>query len=240
VHSFTLRISVDVGRPVTVAGSATRAAMPTSPALRERLRTETAEWHDRVEALTDVPRSVRTRADYVGLLARLHFLHLGFECRLGAVGFDPGWRSVGVDIARHGRAGLLAADIAVLAADPEQPGPARSRPATGSVWSPTVPSFGHALGCLYVLEGSALGGRLVADIVRATLGDVPTTFLNSEGRLQDKPWPAVVGALQRFEAQGGDGNQVIAGACDAFATFAVHLRAVPERRSPFVSGLARS
>ena len=113
-------------------------------------------------------------------------------------------------IADHCRAGLLVADLAELGVTPT----ARSE-------LPPFPCFGHALGCLYVLEGSALGGRIVAGMVRAAIGEVPTAFLTGQGR--GHQWPAVRSALRCFDAQGGDGDAVVAGAVSTFAVFARQL-----------------
>lgn len=82
------------------------------------------------------------------------------------------------------------------------------------------------MGCLYVLEGSALGGRIVAGMVRAALGEMPTSFLTGGGR---RPlWPAVRAALRRYDQQDGDPDAVVDGAVSTFAIFAAGLaRAVP-------------
>jgi heme oxygenase len=181
--------------------------------LRGRLRAETARWHERVEAVADVPGSIRSRDDYVELLSRLYELHACLEGHLAAPGFHDAWRSVGVDIAAHRRASLLADDLVVLGA---------SAP-TGSLSSVPFATFGHALGGLYVLEGSSLGGRIVARLVRATLGDVPTTFLSGDGRSHPAPWSSTCQALACFDARGGDGGAVVSGACDVFAAFADRL-----------------
>ena len=185
--------------------------------LRGRLRTETAGWHSLVEAAADIPASVDTRDDYVDLLGRLNDLHAGFECQLAARTFDNDWRRVGIDIGQYVRTGLLVADLRELGATAR------------FTWLPSLPlsTFGHALGCLYVLEGSSLGGRTVARFVRAAIGDVPTTFLTGTGRPDPAPWVSVCNALVLFEAHGGDGDTVISGACDTFAAFADHLGQTP-------------
>lgn len=195
----------EVGAEVMPAGKHTAT-------LRGRLRAETAEWHDQVEVVAD-PGSIRTHDEYVEFLSRLHELHACFEGHLAAAWLHDAWRRVGVDMAAHRRANLLAADLAELGA----PAPA------GALTSVPFATFGHALGGLYVLEGSSLGGRTVAHIVRAALGDVPTTFLTGGGRSHPAPWLSTCNALACFEARGGDGDAVVSGACDIFAAFADHL-----------------
>jgi heme oxygenase len=190
------------------------------------VRVETAAWHHQVEAVADLPNSVHTRGEYVALLSRLYELHSSLERELAAPRFHDAWRSVGVDISAHRRAHRLEADLMVLGA---------TMP-TGSRESTPLATFGHALGSLYVLEGSSLGGPTVARIVRATLGDVPTTFLTGEGRSRPPPWLAVCAAMACFDARGGDGDAVVSGACDSFAAFADHVgRAGPSRTAGTVA-----
>jgi heme oxygenase len=183
-------------------------------ALRVRLRFETASWHERVEEAADVPHTIRTRGAYVDFLVRLFQLHSSFETRLGSMPLRGAWCSVGVDLSVHRRAHLLVGDLMELG----EPTPA------SSLGSTPFATFGHALGSLYVLEGSSLGGRAVARIVRSALGKVPTSFLVGEGRSLPLPWSNVCSALSRYDSQGGDGDAVVAGACDTFAVFAQHLR----------------
>jgi len=178
--------------------------------LPERLRAQTATCHREVEAVVDITGRVHTRADYAALLGGFAALHTSLEAQLSAPFWDQGWTGAGVNIAAHCRAGLLLADLNALGEPPAAP-----------FESPPFPSFGHALGCLYVLEGSALGGRIVAGMVRAAIGEVPTAFLAGQGRAH--LWPAVRSALRRFDAQGGDGDAVVAGAVSTFGVFARQL-----------------
>jgi heme oxygenase len=181
--------------------------------LPERLRHETAACHRAVEALADIAGTIGNPADYVKLLRRLHGLHAGLEQLLAAEVWAPGWASVGVHLAAYQRAHQLTVDLDAL-------GETATTPA---IALPSLPTFSHALGCLYVLEGSALGGRLVAGIIRAAIGDVPVSFLTGVGRPQTAPWTGLRRALRHFEDQGGDGDSVVSGARTTFAAFGVHL-----------------
>lgn len=198
-----------------------RPAIPDAGAdLPERLRRETAACHREVEAVADIAGTVRTRADYVELLLRLYALHDGLERLLAAESWAPGWAGAGVRIAGYRRADQLGADLDALG------GTTSSRP----ISLPSFATFSQALGCLYVLEGSALGGRMVAGIVRAAVGEVPVAFLTGVGRSQAAPWAGVRRALRRFDERGGDGDGVVAGARATFAAFGHHLnRNLPPR-----------
>lgn len=185
--------------------------------LPERLRHETADLHARVEASTDVEGAVETVEGYIALLRGWYELHRSLEARLAVSEFRQGWSEVGVDIVAHDRSGLLAADLDNLGASPTR-AKTRTDPTVG--FRPALSNgFGAALGCLYVLEGSALGGRVVAQIVRSAIGEVPMTFLTGHGRLHPAPWAAVRAALRRFEARGGQGDEVVTGARETFGFF---------------------
>jgi heme oxygenase (biliverdin-IX-beta and delta-forming) len=97
---------------------------------------------------------------------------------------------------------------------------------TGAVRLAQWATFGQALGCLYVLDGSALGGPTVARLVRAEIGEVPTTFLTGEGRHGSVLWRATCNALGRFDAQSSASDEVVDGACQTFAVFAEQLTAL--------------
>jgi heme oxygenase len=181
--------------------------------LRGRVRSETAAWHDRVDAVVAGPNAFESRDAYVDLLGRLYELHATFESRLVDSSLDETWGRLGIDVAAHRRAPLCATDLERLGA----------KPAAKSITSTKFATPGHALGCLYVLEGSSLGGRTVARLVRARIGDVPTSFFTGQGRAKPPPWTSVVKAMARFDSEGGDGDTVVAGACETFASFAAHL-----------------
>lgn len=183
--------------------------------LRLRLREETAGLHRAVEHAVDLPDSVRTRSDYVGLLTRLHGFHAAAESRLASPSWRRSWSEVGIDLDQHRRAPLLARDLRQLGSRVTSPGPVPRLP--------ELDGFGKALGCLYVLEGSSLGGRVLGPAMTHVLGDVPTAFFDSDGRRHPSPWRAVQEALRRFDADGGDGDDVLAGARSTFAAFGRHV-----------------
>ena len=135
----------------------------TSPRLA--LRDATRPHHERVEAAVDLPARTRDRATYRALLASLYSLFGPLEEQLAGL---P-WREAGLDFAAHRRAHLLRADIADLGGAPEAVAPAAL---------PRTDGLAAGLGALYVLEGSALGGKIIAREAEAALGlgGVGTSF----------------------------------------------------------------
>lgn len=93
-----------------------------------------------------------------------------------------------------------------------------------------INNFPAAMGCLYVVEGSALGGRVIAPAIYAAIGDVPLTFFTGTGRAHPSPWRAVTAALRQFR-RGADCDDVIDGARTTFAAFERFVTVSPEEMS---------
>lgn len=179
--------------------------------LSAHLRTATTQAHVDVELAFDLDARLASRQAYAALLARLHGFYGPVEQALEA------WtgRLAGVDVAARRRAALLDDDLAALGV-------------TAPRWAvapPDLVSAGHALGCLYVLEGSALGGRLVLRAARERLGDdLPVAFFGSVGREHlGADWRALKAALDRHGAEHG-AAEVTAGALQTFAAMSGWLR----------------
>ncbi|MFB0834697.1 biliverdin-producing heme oxygenase [Arthrobacter halodurans] len=181
--------------------------------LLERLRRETSGLHRDVEDMTDLPGSVSTRGDYVRLLRRLHGFHTAVEARLANPAWAQGWPGLGIDLPAHRRSHLLSGDLDRLGAVPSK----------AMVRLPALDNLGQAMGCLYVVEGSSLGGRVLAPAFRAVLGDVPTAFFDSDERMHPHPWRSVVAGLRTFEATAGSAGDVVLGARETFLAFGRHL-----------------
>ncbi|MBB5640738.1 biliverdin-producing heme oxygenase [Cryobacterium roopkundense] len=177
--------------------------------LPARLRDETSDLHHAVELRMGLPESVRSRGDYSRLLARLFAVHSAIETRLDAPSWSEEWRAIGLELVDHQRASLLRDDLHNLGVS-QIPPPALA---------PELTTFGQALGCLYVVEGSAVGGRVLAPAIQTILGRVPTAFLDGETRGHPHPWQATLTALRRFEDGHGDGDDVILGARITFRMF---------------------
>lgn len=160
----------------------------------------------------DLPRSVSSIDDYVRLLRRLHGFHTAVEARLANPAWAQGWPDLGIDLPTHRRSHLLSGDLDALGAVPEQ----------AAVRLPALDNLGQALGCLYVVEGSSLGGRVLAPVFRAALGDVPTAFFDSDERMHPHPWRSVVAGLRTFEATSGSAGDVVLGARETFLAFGRH------------------
>ena len=125
-----------------------------TPGARMALRHATAGAHERLHHLpgfTDLQNGTIGRDAYADLLRRLLAFHRAVDERLAAA---PSLAPYGITLAERRRAPALVQDLAFLGA-PSFPLPA----------PPVLPALhtsAAALGCLYVTEGSTLGGRELA------------------------------------------------------------------------------
>lgn len=200
-------------RPQAGTGEAPAVMLP--PTLSARLRLQTRAAHDRIEANPHFARLMApnlTRPEYHALVARLFGHHAAAEAALAA--------TAALLPARLGLAGrlrrtaLLGADLialgstaAQIAALPRCPGLAMRQPE-------------DAWGVLYVLEGSSLGGQVIARHLAQHL-----QIGAGNGAAGMAPYGAETGALWRGfkdtldeHGSGGalDNEAVIDAACQAF------------------------
>jgi len=186
------------------------------PPLSARLRMETRDLHDRIEAN---PRFCRlmapdlSLAEYHALIVALFGHHAGAEAALAGA---PGLPAVLGLSRRLTRTAALTADLRALglteAAIARLP-----RCAAYLIDSPEA-----AWGALYVLEGSTLGGQLIARHLAATLGLGPETGaagLVPHGAQTGALWRQFRELMDEAAAMGEiDTDAVIAAARHAFAT----------------------
>jgi len=179
----------------------------TATSLRARLREGTAELHRAVEARLALGERDLTLDRYRDVLAALHGFYEPLEQRLAAVAAA---RPLGLMLRR--RAPLLADDLAWLGLSHDAI--ARLPRCTQL---PCVDDAGDAAGCLYVVEGAALGGRVVTRALQARLGTTAERggrFFADGGGDVPRRWATVVAWL---DALGCDAHQAALAA--ARATF---------------------
>jgi heme oxygenase len=180
-----------------------------------RVRAATAREHRAVEDVLGLTDPGLTRDRLVDVLGRLH----GFWCA-AETGLDA-WASVERDAAadvrwdRRRRAHLYAADLAALGAAPASP--------PDSPVLPDMTDTDSALGRLYVLEGSTLGGVFI-DRHLATLPQLaPPGGLRAFSPYGDRTGPMWRGyrrAVRARMAGGGDADRLVDSARSTFAALA--------------------
>jgi heme oxygenase (biliverdin-IX-beta and delta-forming) len=106
----------------------------------------------RRSSLLGLPGAVRDIRHYRGLLERFYGLYEPLERSI--LEFAE-WESAGLAPAVSGHSFRLLSDLSVLGTDVGR------IPRVPPAVMPDLPTFPHALGALYVLEGSALGGKVI-------------------------------------------------------------------------------
>jgi heme oxygenase len=164
----------------------------TFSSLSTRLREETAELHRRIEALMQLPRAIEDMEDYRAWLCR----YLGFYEPLERCFSEfSGWELLGIELARCAQAGCLRDDVAALGVDQE------AIPRVSPMMLPQLPSFAHALGSLYVVEGAKLGGRSILRQLERQIGSEivgARCFFSGGANAGGLPWQSFRTALDEF------------------------------------------
>jgi heme oxygenase len=185
--------------------------------LLAQLKADTAEAHAALERSMNVFEKVRTADDYRELLLRFLAIFEPLENRLG----DFDWAGLGFDFNARRKTPLLRDDLLFLSgsnSDASMPSPAQSLPA--------LKSASEAAGCLYVLEGSTLGGQILSKHFHEHLGVTPEAggrFFHGYGSATGTRWREFGAWLDRMSS-GVDFDAAAAhGARETFRSFAATL-----------------
>lgn len=192
-----------------------RRMLATSPpSARIVLRHATAAVHERLHHVPVFAALAEGRLDhaaYVGLLGRLYGFHDPFEAAIeqaGPPGLQPAeWR----------RANLLRSDMAALGQSEAAIRRLPRHPVIGRRWSPA-----RAMGVLYVIEGSTLGGRLLAqqlDHVVPADGDAGRSFLLAGTGMGHVRWRDFCTTLDFCGEDIVSRAEMVAGAIETFRDF---------------------
>lgn len=175
-----------------------------TPPVLQRLRTATQAAHDSLEEALDIFSRLRVPSRRRLLVARFQRLHGAADRELSP------WlgRVRGLEFHRRSRAELFRQDVAELGGEiAAEPGPQ----------GPRVDSVPAALGLFYVLEGSTLGGRVIAKRLEAEgLGPEGLRFLDPYGARVGERWRAFVDVLARETAGPGEVEAAVEAAVEGF------------------------
>lgn len=183
-----------------------------------RLKQATSPWHTRLEHSPAMRRLLDpelSRAAYTDLLRRFHRAISACERHLQARA--EAWRALGLDWSpRLIKTRWLEADLAQLD-HPFQPGAQdladQPAPYAGE-------GFARAAGCLYVLEGSTRGSRVILRLL-ARARQHPAAgadrYFTGYGPDTEARWSTLVRELEEHLSRGTDSlPQAIAAACETF------------------------
>jgi len=179
-----------------------------SESILSRLRTETAAAHKSLEDKVGIMECLAEVPQYRDLLVRFHGFYAPMEAQLESVG---DWSTVGLDLTTRRKAAWIESDLAALGEAPA------TLPACDDL--APLPTIGHAFGALYVLEGSTLGGRTITGMMNGSA--IPENarrfFAGYEAETGTK-WKEFGAALEKYVAESGRGDDVIAGANTVFSS----------------------
>jgi len=167
--------------------------------LLERLKAETRPAHERIENAMNLERRIASRDSYTDLLTRLYGFHCAWEEAASAKAPDKAFFDT------RCKTKLLAKDLAAL-------GLKEDEIIRLPQCKPLMPleSPAAVLGSMYVVEGSTLGGALIAREVERRLGYDATTgcaYFRSYGRDIAIMWKQFGTMLQ--EASSPEADDVI-------------------------------
>ena len=174
-----------------------------------RLRALTAVEHERLERRFDLDARLRSPASYVLLLERMLGFYRPLEERIAPFAAPI----AGLGFADRRKAQRLVDDLEAVGA------PRSAGPLPEATRLPSVTSADQALGVLYVLEGSTLGGALIAQQARLRLGVTPAigaSFFASYGPSVGSRWRAF-GAVVETHTGGTPSPPMAAAAVACFA-----------------------
>ncbi|MDD2791008.1 MAG: biliverdin-producing heme oxygenase [Sulfurimonas sp.] len=180
--------------------------------LRTRLKILTKPFHDSLEAtpLAIVLASGEiSREQYISYLKALYILHKRVEPAICAM---PEWENYLLDPHLHMRLDLLIADLEALGIFTES--------LTPNKILNTEDSFAKAIGMLYVLEGSTMGGKLLSQRLTHIKGkeNFPVNnYFNAYEHQTIKRWGEYCNFLSEYEHKNPqDSSEIILGACSMF------------------------
>lgn len=188
--------STRTSHPVTVPPMA-------APPIIQRLRAATSAIHQRLDDAMQMQTRVADPVLRRRMVSAFRRFHAHAEARI-----TREMKTVeGLDMAARSRLALIDSDLEALglvASGPYEPAPPLG--------------FGEALGWLYVVEGSSLGGHVILrTLTDAGIDKLGLSFLDPYGDAVGARWREVMAVLDREVASGrADQDDVLKGALAAF------------------------
>lgn len=148
--------------------------------LLDRLKTETRAAHDRIEQEIGLSNLIGSRSAYRGMLARFYGFHAAWEADAGAIIGDAELFD------RRRKLSFLVGDLRALGLEGDE---IAALPVCRAL--PPMRTRAAAFGAMYVVEGSTLGGSVIAHHAGRTLGvgaDSGGSYFRSYGREVGRMW----------------------------------------------------
>lgn len=191
----------------------TDAHVAANISLLERLKQETRTSHEDLERRVDILNRLQTAESYRKLLETFYGVYGPLEAALTRCipEIEP-WLP---DVGKRMRTAALGRDLGILGNNSPEELPLAD--------VPLLSSLAEQFGCLYVLEGSTLGGQIIAREVNSQLHFTPErgcSFFASHGAEIGSMWRRFREAMERYAAAHSEQHERIIQAADAtFRTF---------------------
>lgn len=177
----------------------------------QRLKRQTQPYHEALEQKMDWQEIASSGQAYRRLLQQFYGFYLPLEARLEQL---P-WSSLSFDFEARRKIPLLTLDLQFLG---DTSASLSGLPRCDDL--PQVDNFAQAWGCLYVIEGSTLGGKIILRTLRQPLKLSETaggSFFGSYGPEVGPMWSAFSQTVNAYTAAQSDCESVlIAAACETF------------------------
>jgi heme oxygenase len=182
----------------------------------KRLKLATNASHTALESQLPLMKSDLSRDEYRQFVSRFFGFYAPLENQLLAA---PFWQTLAFDYHARQKTPRLKQDLLSLGSSPE------SLAVTPQCTDlPEVTTPGHLLGCLYVIEGATLGGRVITRHLQNQLGLTPESggaFFDGYGAETGSHWKAFCTMLSKNAGHLGDEGRhdaIVAGANRTFET----------------------
>ena len=182
--------------------------------IHSTLKQRTGDFHDALETKLRVLLSDGISLDqYAAVQKKFYCFYCPIETQLLSI---RGWDDPEFALQDRLKVPLLVSDLAALAVDF---GEIARWPFCDRL--PRLETIPEALGCLYVLEGATLGGKLITRHLKRVLPldeSRGCSFFNSYGDDVGRMWSSFLGILARHCERHGDAEVVVQSACQTFAS----------------------
>ncbi len=188
-----------------------------APTILKRLRSETSERHAALEHQLPLVDPRLSRDGYRTILEGFFGYYAPLEVQLSGASV---WAELEFDFAERQKVPELEKDLVVLGSTAEE---LTRLPQCAEL--PELETIPQILGCLYVIEGSTLGGQVITRHLQANLGITPETggaFFAGYGAKTGSRWQAF-GAMITAAARFGGEDEIVASANRTFETLELWL-----------------
>ena len=189
--------------------------------LRDQLRHETRQEHHDLEKALDLFSAQFNVTDYCNLLLKFFVFHVAFDTYLAVKGHE-GISAEKFYLEGRSKKNWLAQDVDFMGID----NVADIRKLSHDDLAILLPSTEHIWGAIYVIEGSTLGGEILARHFTKTLGLFPEAglrFFTAYGSETKAKWNETIHQLEALAKQDVRHANIIVGAKRTFGFLKQHL-----------------